>query len=99
MRDSKVDEIYDYFNDKLSESEKERVEEELDFAPEIYKTLKDIEILHDTLPYKNKQVEAPIGMKQRILESVLNEDKTSGKDIKSENQEEDFNSTNSKTNN
>ena len=38
-------------------------------------------------------------MKQRILESVLNEDKTSGKDIKSENQEEDFNSTNSKTNN
>ncbi|KIJ85735.1 MULTISPECIES: anti-sigma factor [Staphylococcus] len=99
MRDSKVDEIYDYFNDKLSESEKERVEEELDFAPESYKTLKDIEILHDTLPYKNKQVEAPIGMKQRILESVLNEDKTSGKDIKSENQEEDFNSTNSKTNN
>ena len=69
------------------------------FAPESYKTLKDIEILHDTLPYKNKQVEAPIGMKQRILESVLNEDKTSGKDIKSENQEEDFNSTNSKTNN
>ncbi|MES3704302.1 hypothetical protein ABFV70_13220 [Staphylococcus arlettae] len=99
MRDSKVDEIYDYFNDKLSESEKERVEEELDFVPESYKTLKDIEILHDTLPYKNKQVEPPIGMKQRILESVLNEDKTSGKDIKSENQEEDFNSTNSKTNN
>lgn len=99
MRDSKVDEIYDYFNDKLSESEKERVEEELDFATESYKTLKDIEILHDTLPYKNKQVEPPIGMKQRILESVLNEDKTSGKDIKSENQEEDFNSTNSKTNN
>ena len=50
MRDSKVDEIYDYFNDKLSESEKERVEEELDFAPESYKTLKDTKILHDTLP-------------------------------------------------
>ncbi|MDH9159732.1 anti-sigma factor [Staphylococcus succinus] len=99
MKDNKVDEIYDYFNDKLSESEKERVEEELNLSSESHKTLKDIEILHDTLPYKNKQVEPPIGMKQRILESVLNEEKTSDKDIKNENQEEGFNSTNSETNN
>lgn len=99
MRDSKVDKIYDYFNDKLSESEKEQVEQELNSTSESYKTLKDIEVLHDTLPYNNKEVETPTGMKQRILESVLNENKTTNKDTENENEEDDFSFTSSDTNN
>ena len=99
MRDSKVDKIYDYFNDKLSKSEKVQVEQELNSTSESHKTLKDIEILHDTLPYNNKEVEPPTGMKQRILESVLNENKTTNKDTENENEEDDFSFTSSDTNN
>src|SRR5699024_7470526 len=79
MKDNKVDKIYEYFNDKLSESEKVQVEQELNMSSESKETLDSINILHQTLPYSNKEVDPPTGMKQRILESVLNEE--NGDDI------------------
>lgn len=74
MNDKKVDKIYDYFNDNLDEHEKEEIEKELNSSSESDETLNDINILHDTLPYSNKEVEPPTGMKQRILDAVINEE-------------------------
>lgn len=74
MNDKKVDKIYDYFNDNLDEHVKEEIEKELNSSSESDETLNDINILHDTLPYSNKEVEPPIGMKQRILDAVINEE-------------------------
>src|SRR5699024_11113137 len=82
MKDNKVDKIYEYFNDKLSESERVQVEQELNMSSESKETLDSINILHQTLPYSNKEVDPPTGMKQRILESVLNEE--NGADTNSE---------------
>lgn len=82
MKDNKVDKIYEYFNDKLSESEKVQVEQELSMSSESKETLDSINVLHQTLPYSNKEVDPPTGMKQRILESVLNEE--NGADTNSE---------------
>ncbi|MBF7016035.1 anti-sigma factor [Staphylococcus durrellii] len=85
MKNNKVDIIYDYFNDKLSETDKARVEQELKVSSEYNKTLDNIKVLHDILPYSNKEVEPPNDMKQRILSSIVNEDNDSSKDIESAN--------------
>lgn len=74
MNDKKVDKIYDYFNDNLDEYEKEEIEKALHSSSESDEALNAINILHDTLPYSNKEVEPPTGMKQRILDAVINED-------------------------
>ncbi|RIN12471.1 anti-sigma factor [Staphylococcus xylosus] len=74
MNDKKVDQVYDYFNDNLDEHEKEEIEKELNSSSESNETLDSINILHDTLPYINKEVEPPTGMKRRILDSVINEE-------------------------
>ncbi|RIM90375.1 hypothetical protein BU113_13705, partial [Staphylococcus shinii] len=68
------DKIYDYFNGKLDENEKEEIEQDLNSSSESNETLDSINILHDTLPYSNKEVEPPTGMKQRILDAVINEE-------------------------
>ncbi|NWK84531.1 anti-sigma factor, partial [Staphylococcus sp. GSSP0090] len=51
-------------------------------SSESKETLDSINILHQTLPYSNKEVDPPTGMKERILESVLNEE--NGADTNSE---------------
>ena len=63
MKDNRVDKLYDYFNDNLSESEKEQVEKELDLSSESHETLDDLNVLHDSLPYSNQEIEPPTGMK------------------------------------
>lgn len=92
MKDNEIDKIYDYFNDKLSESERAQVEQELNMSYESKNTLDSIDVLHQTLPYSDKIVDPPTGMKQRILESVLNEEhdtKTNSNVEKQQHQEHD----------
>ncbi|WP_432755867.1 hypothetical protein [Staphylococcus equorum] len=66
MKDNKVDKLYDYFNGNLSESEKEQVEKELDLSSESHETLDDLNVLHDSLPYSNQEIEPPTGMKKEF---------------------------------
>ena len=84
MKDSKVDIIYDYFNDKLCESEKAHVEHELKVSSEYNEALDEIAVLHDILPYSNKEVEPPKDMKKRILSTVIDELNDASTDTESE---------------
>lgn len=84
MKDNKVDIIYDYFNDKLSESDKAHVEHELNVSSEYNEALDEITVLHDILPYSSKEVEPPKDMKKRILSNVMNEQNDVATDTESE---------------
>ncbi|MFP5098150.1 anti-sigma factor [Staphylococcus equorum] len=98
MKDNKVDKLYDYFNGNLSESEKEQVEKELDLSSESHETLDDLNVLHDSLPYSNQEIEPPTGMKKRILTSVLDEDNNSNEEAEKEQQEDEIGTTSANNN-
>lgn len=91
MENNKVDRIYDYFNDNLNENEKNEVEQELLFSSESNNILNHINVLHKTLPYSDKEVEPPTGMKQRILKSVQNTENNVLPDEEIENEQKSSN--------
>ncbi|WP_342526523.1 anti-sigma factor [Chryseomicrobium sp. FSL W7-1435] len=61
----------DYFNDQLTAEEKERFEQHLEGCSECQQELAEWQMLSEDLPYVSEMVEPPIGMKERVLGSIL----------------------------
>ncbi|MDO6655265.1 anti-sigma factor [Anaerobacillus sp. 1_MG-2023] len=65
------EQLLDYFNETLSEEEKERFETHLLSCEECREELKELDELTGDLPYLSIPEEPPAGMKDRVLTSVF----------------------------
>ncbi|WP_027965000.1 anti-sigma factor [Halalkalibacillus halophilus] len=75
MSDQKQCELLiDYFNQELSESEKQAFEAHLETCDECKEELAELNALNETLPFASEPVDPPEGMKERILANVLAEE-------------------------
>lgn len=66
--------IYEYFNGRLTEEEKQEFEEHLKTCKACQDELNDLNILNESLPYHVERVTPPKEMKSRIMNNILNED-------------------------
>lgn len=64
----------DYFNGQLTTEEQEAFERHLESCADCQQELAEWQSLSEDLPYVSELVEPPIGMKERVLGSILGED-------------------------
>lgn len=68
------DQTIDYFNGQLSEEERKAFEEHLATCGDCQQELAEWQLLDEDLPYVSESMEPPVGMKKRVLSSILAED-------------------------
>lgn len=71
MRQEACNLLIDYFNDQLSEEDKERFEEHLQTCKTCQEELNELEELTKELPFMSESVTPPSQMKGRVLENVF----------------------------
>ncbi|PJK15882.1 hypothetical protein CQS04_11645 [Chryseomicrobium excrementi] len=64
----------DYFNGQLTTEEQEAFERHLESCADCQQELAEWQALSEDLPYVSELVEPPVGMKERVLGSILGED-------------------------
>ncbi|MCA0971486.1 anti-sigma factor [Halobacillus litoralis] len=72
--------VLDYFNNELSNTEREKFEKHLESCDECREELEELRMLTDDLPFSSDPVEPPEGMKDRVLGAVFEEDKEVSED-------------------
>ncbi|MFC4354955.1 anti-sigma factor domain-containing protein [Chryseomicrobium palamuruense] len=63
----------DYFNGQLTEDEQKAFEDHLTTCADCQQELAEWQMLAEDLPYVSESVEPPVGMKERVLSSILDE--------------------------
>lgn len=64
----------DYFNGQLTTEEQEAFERHLESCADCQQELAEWQALSEDLPYVSELMEPPVGMKERVLGSILGED-------------------------
>ncbi|TGB02392.1 anti-sigma factor [Halobacillus salinus] len=77
--------VLDYFNDELSEGEKEQFERHLESCEDCREEIEELRSLTDDLPFSSEPVDPPEGMKDRVLGAVFAEEETEEKSQEEEN--------------
>lgn len=73
-QNSQCEQLIDYFNGHLSDTEKHEFEKHLKECPECQEELAEFETLNADLIHGIEMVEPPAGMSNRILENIFSED-------------------------
>ncbi|WP_142393216.1 anti-sigma factor [Alkalicoccus urumqiensis] len=87
MNEHLCDRVIDYFNNQMTDEEKQAFEEHLHQCEACREELKELRELTGELPFMSEPVEPPEGMKARILENVTEsteEEKTNGTEPRTE---------------
>lgn len=74
MERAMCDLTIDYFNGLLTTEEQEAFERHLESCADCQQELAEWQALSEDLPYVSELVEPPVGMKERVLGSILGED-------------------------
>ncbi|WP_231572585.1 anti-sigma factor [Halobacillus sp. BBL2006] len=71
---NECDKLIDYFNDQLTETEKEKFEKHLETCADCREELEELRMLTADLPFASEPVDPPEDMKDRVLGSVFSEE-------------------------
>lgn len=74
MERAMCDVTIDYFNGQLTTEEQEAFERHLESCADCQQELAEWQALSEDLPYVSELMEPPVGMKERVLGSILGED-------------------------
>ncbi|ASN07123.1 anti-sigma factor [Virgibacillus necropolis] len=77
MMSKTCDLLLDYFNNQLTNEQREEFEAHLLACEECQEELEELQQLTEDLPYSSEAIDPPSGMKERVLSNIVNSTNTS----------------------